>query len=334
MDMFARKRTILILFAFMGNAFCSEAQDPHYTQFYSAPFTVNPAYAGVFEGDFRVLTNYRSQWNKTGAPYITSTVSLDGKIGKQELVNQHPLNAGVQFMTEKSMLGAFRSFFASGVLSYHLPLDEDGYQSIGAGLTGSYGRKKLDYSSLSFDAQYTGSGFDINLPSGEPGLQDLRSFISVGAGLLYQYRNPDNGSFFDLGVSAFHLNKPRQTFAQDPMQTIPIRVSAQASFQTYISETAFIHLKALYQHQATVSYLLGGFTLSRIFGEDEQNMIGAGIWYRSKDAVSPHLLLEFKRLQVGFSYDISMSSINKALKPASTYECMLQLRLGDRFVRN
>ncbi len=41
----------------------SNAQDPRFSQFFSAPQLLNPALTGVFDGEYRVNINYRNQWN-------------------------------------------------------------------------------------------------------------------------------------------------------------------------------------------------------------------------------------------------------------------------------
>ena len=37
-------------------------QDPHFSQFFSSPLTLNPALTGKFDGVFRAAGNYRDQW--------------------------------------------------------------------------------------------------------------------------------------------------------------------------------------------------------------------------------------------------------------------------------
>jgi hypothetical protein len=39
------------------------AQDIHFTQFYAAPMNISPALTGIFAGESRLMTNFRSQWH-------------------------------------------------------------------------------------------------------------------------------------------------------------------------------------------------------------------------------------------------------------------------------
>ena len=38
------------------------AQDPHFSQFFASPLTLNPAFTGKFDGSWRLAANHRDQW--------------------------------------------------------------------------------------------------------------------------------------------------------------------------------------------------------------------------------------------------------------------------------
>lgn len=322
----ALRRILISSFGML--ALSGSAQDPHFTQFYSAPLTVNPAYTGVFRGQFRFMSNYRQQWNSLAAPYTTALASIDGKIGAQPDVGQNPFNLGVQFMNDRSMKGAFTSNYITGSASYHVTLDFDGYKTLGGGLSVSYGDRRIDFSGIAFDEQFMSGGFNLMMPNGEAALQNMKPFVSVGAGLLYRYDNTFTGEFFDIGISGYHFNKPQQTVLNDPAQYLPFRLSAQISWQRYLNDNTILNLKGLYQSQASANYVLGGFSLAKLMG-DPKNMVGAGCWYRSSEAVSPYLFIEYNHMLVGFTYDMVMGDLSKGPKPARSSELSLQWRLGQ-----
>ncbi len=326
--MYSIKRKLLSFLLLLASA--AFAQDPHFTQFGMAPFTVNPAYAGVFNGKARVLSNYRQQWANLVDPFVTTSMAADVKLGpyEEDGYMQHPLNAGIQFLQDKSMAGAFKSNYLGLTGSYHVRLDEADNQSFGLGLTVNYGNRRIDLADISFDQQFTSGGFNLGLPSGETALQNMKPFLSVGAGALFKVNNPLTGTYFDVGFAGYHLNRPVQTVLSDSNQYIPIRWSGQVGFQKYIGETNLINIKALYQSQAQVSYLLTGFSIARLFGDDNDNMVGVGIWYRTGDSFSPQVFVEFSALQVGLTYDITHNSLKRNISPASSFEMSLQWRMG------
>ena len=40
-----------------------KAQDVHFSHIHASPTIMNPAMTGLFDGDLRLILNYRSQWN-------------------------------------------------------------------------------------------------------------------------------------------------------------------------------------------------------------------------------------------------------------------------------
>jgi type IX secretion system PorP/SprF family membrane protein len=301
------------------------AQDPHFTQFYYAPFSVNPAYAGVFDGQARVVANYRNQWGNI-SPFSTAAVSADMKLGIQDENMSNPFNVGVQLMNDRSMKGAFQSNYATLAASYFVKLDYEGRNSLGAGFSGSYGSRRIDFSGLSFDQQLTTNGFDRSIPTGESALQALKPFASLGAGLLFRHENSDMGEFMDVGVSAFHFNKPRQSVLDDKNQFVPLRISCQFSYQKYLDDFLMLNLRGLYQSQASVTYYQAGLSLAKLINESN-DLVGAGLWYRTGDAVSPYVFMEYRKLLIGFSYDVAVNDLKKGSRPAKSLELSLQWRM-------
>ncbi len=323
-----RLTIFFLIFCLLSKSLFS--QDPHFTQFNAAPITINPNYVGVFDGKVRFTSNHRQQWTNVLDPYVTSTFGFDLKVNTSRSSDnlQNPLNVGVFVMSDRAMKSSYKSDCVSGALSYHVTIDNDGYSSIGGALFASYINKRVDFSSLSFDVQFASNGFNLQIPSGESNFSNLKPISTIGAGLIYLYNNPDNGSFFDLGLSGYNINRPRQTFLADTSSILPLRLSSHVSFQKYIDEVSYFSLKAIFQQQGNTRYILGGGSYGRSFGENSKYLLGLGLWYRTGDALSPQLLFELNKLQIGFSYDIAISDMNKAPKPAKSMEFALQWRFG------
>jgi len=69
------KKIIFTVFLFIGTT--TYSQDPHFTQFYSNPLALNPAFAGSARCS-RVAFNYRLQWPElSGGGYKTFSMSYD-----------------------------------------------------------------------------------------------------------------------------------------------------------------------------------------------------------------------------------------------------------------
>lgn len=322
------KKIIISIIPFFG--LWVNAQDPHFTQFYSAPLSVNPAYSGVFTGNIRMILNGRTQWVNTTSPYKTATLSIDGKLGKNNLEGQNPLNIGILLMHDNSLNGIVQSNYVTAAGSYHIPLDEDGFKTMGIGFSATYGDRNINFSELSFSSQFSNGQFDLSIPSGEIALTNMKPFLTLGAGLLYQYANDDDGNFFDIGISCYNFNKPNQTVIKDRNQYIPVRFSVQASFQKYLNDDLLLHLKGIYQNQSSTRYYQGGFLFEKLLGVNSEQSIGAGAWYRSKDAISPYVKIVIKQIVVGITYDININELKSTPKSYRSMEVSLQFIIDKK----
>jgi len=310
------KKIFILIFIIL--AIEAEAQDPHFTQFYSAPLTVNPAYTGVFAGNLRLLSNVRLQWMGSGSPIYTTTFGVDGNIGKNRRGGQHPFNFGLLLMNDNALNGVLQSNYASAAGSYHIPLDPEAFGTLGIGFSAIYGDRNVNFNKISFANQFSNGQFDLSIPNGEAALMNMKPYFTGSAGLLYQYADENKGSFFDIGISCYNFNKPKQTIIKDTNQFVPIRFSSQVSFQKYIRDDGIIEIRGIYQNQAATQYFQLGLFFEKLLGETQEHTIGAGAWYRSKDAVSPYLKLGIKQFHIGLTYDIILND----LKSASGYNSM------------
>ncbi len=118
----------------------------------------------------------------------------------------------------------------------------------------------------------------------------------------------------------------------DDNQFLPVRISLQASFQKYLTGKVLLNVKALYQRQGAVEYILGGLYLEKLLGTDLKHMVGVGLWYRSADAVSPYLRIGIDKFKVGISYDVTISDLKKGPSPARSWELSFQYTLNKRGV--
>src|SRR6478672_3255219 len=133
--------TCLILAA----ALFGRAQDPHFSQFFASPLTLNPALTGKFDGTFRVAGNYRNQWPAFNNVYTTSTISLDFSILQKRIPEFDTWGVGILALTDKAAGGVLTNNYIGISTSYHKALNEDGFSQIGIGFQGMYGQKRLDW---------------------------------------------------------------------------------------------------------------------------------------------------------------------------------------------
>src|SRR6476661_3545528 len=132
-----------------------QAQDPHFSQFFASPLTLNPAFTGKFDGSWRLAANHRDQWPSIPKAYVTSSFSLDFPILKKNLPEFDVFGVGVSGVTDASANSQLKLNYGSVSMSYHKALDENGYNTIGAGFQGTYNSMNLDISKLTFEDMLT-----------------------------------------------------------------------------------------------------------------------------------------------------------------------------------
>jgi type IX secretion system PorP/SprF family membrane protein len=306
-------------------------QDPSFSQFFSSPLNINPALTGMINSDWRGIANVRVEWVEPASPYNTSTASFDGKILQDKLPENSIFGLGGMIMYDEGMTGTLKSTYASLDAAYNIKIAEQGGDhrlGIGVGLT--YGHKQVDYSQLNFAQQFTGYGFDVNLPTGEAAFSNMKSYFSASAGLLYSYSSRYSG--FDLGAAAFHLNKPKQTVMSDPNQYLAPRYVIHGNYQNYLYGRLELFANAIYQTQAKANYFSVGGGLGYFLteeGEDNKIIVNSGLWYWSNNAIIPYIGLTYNQLQLGLSYDITTSKLSSAERRPQTFEISITFRGGD-----
>ncbi|HET6766657.1 MAG TPA: PorP/SprF family type IX secretion system membrane protein, partial [Chitinophagaceae bacterium] len=232
---------------------------------------------------------------------------------------------GGMLMYDKAMGGVVKSTYASMNVSYRVKLSSgETKHRLGAGFGGIYGHRRIDYGGVDFEEQFTGYGFNTNLPTGESSLSTMKPYFSVSTGLLYSITTMNSN--FDLGVSAFHINKPKQTFLKDENQHLPIRKVAHANFETFLTPSVVLSLNGIYQSQETASYFSVGGALGYYLPGNEDFLLNAGLWYWSNNAIVPYIGLAYKDYQFGVSYDATISKLSQASEKPKTWELSIIVR--------
>lgn len=301
------------------------AQDPNFSQFFASPLTINPALTASTEADWRCFLNYRQQWLGPSAPYNTATLSFDTKLFK-EITNDNTLGIGTMLMMDNTFSGILKSNYGSLNISYHQKIggNDAGESSIGIGFGAVYGNKQLNVNELNFESQFVSYGFNTNLPTGENGLFSMQPFVSLNTGILYSITTDKLN--FDLGGSVYHFNKPKQTFLKDELQVIPMRYVIHSSFDCQLSEGSILNMNAMYQQQAFINYWVLGGSIAKSLDDDNNRTLNLGLWYRNKDALFPYIGYGINNFQFGLTYDVTISKLNQAPKPPSSWEISISYR--------
>jgi type IX secretion system PorP/SprF family membrane protein len=290
------------------------AQDPHFSQFFSSPLTLNPAFTGKFDGNVRVAGNYRNQWPEINNAFTTATASVDFHIMQNEIPSNDTWGVGFMAYNDNSAAGAVKFNYATISTAYHKGLDEEGYHQLSAGFQLTYANMMINTSQLTFEDQLTDVGF-TGVTSEIFNNSTLKSsYIDVNAGVLYNGSTTDRNNFY-FGLSLYHINSPKQEFTGGLYRLNP-RASLHAGTYFPLGEDGNItlHLSGIqsFQGGASETVLGGAFQFSVNNATEKPVSFYAGSWLRFNDAVIPYLGLEYDNFRLGTTYDVNTSSLKTA----------------------
>jgi len=297
------------LFVLLGNA---SAQDPHFSQFFSSPLTLNPALTGKFYGTYRITGNYRNQWPTISNAFTTATASADFHIMQNNIASNDTWGLGFFGYSDNSSNGAVKFNYGGISTAYHKGLDEEGMHTLGGGIQVTYANMLINTSQLNFADQLTSSGF-TGVTSEVFSSSTLKSnYVDVNAGILYNGSTSDRNNFY-FGASMYHINRPEQSFTGAQYILSP-RTTFHGGGYFPLGETSTLHISALQMFQGGASETMLGGAIQLIANPDMQKPTSFyfGSWMRFNDAIIPYLGLEYDDFRFGMTYDYNTSSLKTA----------------------
>ena len=236
------------------------AQDPYFSQFYSAPTFLSPSLAGS-TGGTRFVSNYRNQWPGITKTYQTVALSTDLYFSSLQS------GFGALLVSDKAGSANLNTTYLGLQYSYRVQVGEH-WQFI-PGMQFTLGQKSIDRSKLVFPDQVvtgTPSSSDIYLTDTKAQYLDLTTSL-----FLYSPQ-------FWFGAVADHLLKPNYSF-MGANTNMPIKLIAFGGmnfFRNYASRMAEPRTASLcyrYENQNGFNQLdLGGY----LYGK----ALDVGVWYR------------------------------------------------------
>lgn len=308
------------------------AQDVQFSQFYSAPLYLNPAFTGATQLT-RIGSNYRNQWPALEANFVTLSAYVDHFIDDK--------NSGVGFLiqTDKAGLAGLRSTGFTGTYSYQLPLSKIFTFRVGA--NAGYYLRDINFSNLTFGDQFvdgvltnpTNESFDAGAP---------KSFFNVGSGVLLYSDD------VWLGVAVDHLNKPNQSLIGQE-DKLPMKFSVHGGYKFQF--TPGVSGQGMYTRPQERS-LTPTFQYKQQ-GQFSQIDLGMyltfepmilGLWYRgvpykvvneNVNHESVVVLVGFVQkakdsiFKVGYSYDVTISKLGSSSGGAHEFSISYAWFTGD-----
>lgn len=296
------------------------AQDVHLSQFYSADLNLNPAMGGHYNGEFRIAGNYRNQWRQINDPITTAIIAFDkkfdyryDKIDAGIIVLQDQF-AGFNLNTQKVMLSA----------AYH---KRAGSSTLRAGVQAGMTFKSTDLQNQTFPNQwiYETGTFDQAVSNQEANLNVSQQFLDVNAGLAWT----GNALPYKptIGLALFHVNRPDDTYHLEAVEKLTMRKVVHGEAHFAMNNDITITPRLMYMWTTKVENMVLGGIASKTLQDPTVTKVFGGVLYRggfgrNADSVIPVLGMGFENIDVGLSYDLTVSSLNGS-NPKNSLELSL-----------
>lgn len=287
----------------------SKAQDIHFSQYYFSPLSLNPAHTGNYDGNYRLMANYRSQWKEIQSAYKTISVGGDA--------NFYPLNqqvsGGLYFVNDKS---GGNLIVNKIMLSAAVHKKIAGF-NIHAGVQPGYVTKRIDFNAHSFPTQlnWNSGQFDASLPNYESNVTERASYFDLNAGFFVskRIRKIETG----LGMAMFHLTQPNESMVSQ-VNKLTTRKIFQGDIKYYHSEKITVNLYSMLNATTKASdWLVGINGEYALTTKPYYNAVFIGLMWRDglkriSDAAIATAGFKYRNYTFGFSYDVNVSMLHTA----------------------
>jgi type IX secretion system PorP/SprF family membrane protein len=314
----------------------AKSQDMHYSQMNNTPLQINPGLTGNFNGLYRLIGSYRNQFSSIPntaslGVYNTYSFSFDAKLFSEKL-DGNALAVGVIFNGDHAGNGSLTTNEYLLSVSYRMKLDRYETSFLTFGLMGGLSLKRVFMYDLLFESQIENYGFNPNIPSGETKF-DGSPFVykDLNLGVVFQQK-PSDVFGYQIGMSIYHVNKPVESFSNNPNNYLPSRINIHGGFELNLDDDNTISPSFLYMRQASASQTNIGFSYRKKIS-DEIALNGM-LRYRVNDAFILGVGTQYKRLGINVSYDITGSNLSTANKSNGAFELTLNYIFGEQNIGN
>ena len=281
-------------------------QDIHYSQFEKTRSLINPSLVANQNQDYEIQIQRRSQWSTVSIPFNTFSLSFNAK----QLYKS--LSAGATVLKDAA---GDSDFSTSGLaLSFSNSINtEDNSFSFGFQMAGY--QRSLNYDRLFFlqSEQLDNTSF---------------SFFDVAIGLS-NYKQIDENTGFLVGISSYHLNKPKQSLMLNDNVVLAPKQILHATYYSKLYSKINISPTLYFSSQSQDREFVVGSGID--YQIKEGIALQTGLYSRIKDAIFLKIGIEKENLELLVSYDINTSSLSEASNYMGAFE--FSIRYGWEIIK-
>jgi len=305
------KKKILVVLIMIAIPALSWCQDVHFSQYFNNPLGLNPSQTGDFEGNWRIVGNFRNQWQVFPAPFRT----FSGSVDKQVKMNKDNLGVGLYVLNDQS---GNVNLTSNNIYLSAAYFKEIHHHIFSTGLQIGYVVKQIN--SFTFPQDYSTTSYAFE--SMQPG--ESLSYFDVNLGAGWKHRINDMTP--EVGVSAFHLNHPKESFS-DENSRLPIRLAVHTSVRFDLTGTFYLKPSILVSSMTSAKDIMFGCMAASALQGNRYNVreINGGFYLRNGitntiDAAVAMFGVQVNNLNITLSYDYNISTLNTVTNHRGAFE--------------
>ncbi len=310
------KYTFVLFFVLLIN-YTVLSQDVIYSQNSIFTHFRNPALIGLFDGKFKLITDFRTQYFTVSSEdkFNSLNLSFDSRFN---IVRNDFLNIGL--VLNKESLAFNKIVKNRGLInfSYSKQLNYNSYSKLAdfliAGFQLGFSQFSYGMNSYTFGIQFDKNSqlFNSEIPSGEQYSHD-KLIPEFNLGLLWYHLIHENNYY--IGISAFHINQPDISFDSNIRRKYLQRLSILIGSKHIISKNIALLTSFDFNIQGSNINIRPGSHL-KVSLEDSNSFIVGTVFSLNNQIGGigfSDLILntgyEFSNFGIGFSYDINLASV-------------------------
>lgn len=263
------------------------AQDVHFSQFHFSKSTTNPSLMHYQENDYEMNLQRRSQWSSVTTPFKTLLISFNAKNLYKNI------SIGATLLNDEAGDAYFSTDGISLLISRSLKVKN---RIFAIGIQTALYNRSLNYDELIFS---------------EDEFLDFRnfSFIDFSIGFSEIFKISNNSKLIN-GFSAYHLNKPRQSFYSAKRVNLSPKYILHSTYSKILSNNIELQPAIYFSNNDSESELIIGSGV--VYRLNKKLNLKSGFYNRTNDAVFFTLGIQNENIQAVISYDINTSSLSNA----------------------
>lgn len=314
------------------------AQDYHFSQFFAAPLSLNPALVGLFPGNYRVAVTNRSQWAQTlETPFSTTAFSADFSyyVNPKKRQYKDAFGVGVVFASDRlpEINYSVNQIMLGG--AFHKSLDPKNNQTLSLGFQFGVVQRNVSYDQLTFEDSFDGTSTYVDGITGEELPENNYAFGDYQLGLNYAYA-PKNKAGVFIGAAIHHFNEPEQSFYFESTRgedvevtsTLPRRYSGYINLALPLTRDVTLSPRLYVFSQGPHQVVNAGSNIRFLFNDSNGGAIHLGGYMRGVGNASGYGIdsavgmfgVELNNFLIGMSYDVGLNGLQTNRRHQGAFE--------------